>query len=160
MKRILILSVIALMITSCSLSKQEKTARKTIDGTWALTKVTYDSPGTFNATLFEDTTASCFEGSQWFFRSNNSTGTYNIINSDCPTGERNIRWSSSEIGKKTGNFDFTMKFTDEKKNDVQKNTGFRMNLNYLDDNTMTLTQTVNFEGKPFKINLNFSRLTQ
>ncbi len=147
-------------VFACSLSKQEKTARKTVDGTWTLTKVTYDSPGTFNATLFEDVTASCFEGSKWFFRSNNSTGTYDIINSDCQTGPRNIRWSSSEIGKKTGNYDFTMKFTDEKKNDLQKNTGFRMALNYLDDNSMKLVQTVNFEGKPFKINLNFTRLTQ
>ncbi len=160
MKKISVLMIIAVIMTSCSLSKQEKTARKTIDGTWSLTKVTYDSPGTFNATLFDDTTASCFEGSQWFFRSNNSTGTYNIINANCPTGERNIRWSSNEIGKGTGNYDFTMKFTDEKKNDIQKNVGYRMALNYLDDNSMTLVQTVNFEGKPFKINLNFTRLTQ
>ena len=160
MKKIVIMSFIALIISSCSLSKQEKSARRTIDGTWSLTKVTYDSPGTFNATLFEDTTASCFEGSQWFFRSNNSTGSYNIINAECSTGVRNIRWSSNEIGKKSGNYDFTMKFTDEKKNDIQKNTGFRMDLNYLDDNSMRLIQTVNFEGKPFKINLNFTRLTQ
>lgn len=160
MKNLAILSLIMLVMTSCSLSKQEKTARKTIDGTWTLTKVTYDSPGTFNATLFDDTTASCFEGSQWFFRSNNSTGTYNIINADCPTGDRNIRWSATEIGKNTGNYDFTMKFTDEKKTDIQKNTGYRMSLNYLDDNAMKLTQTINFEGKPFKINLNFSRITQ
>ncbi|HLT32951.1 MAG TPA: lipocalin family protein [Aquaticitalea sp.] len=160
MKKLISLCMFVLIMTSCSLSKQEKSARKTIDGTWTLTTVTYDSPGTFNATLFEDTTASCFEGSQWFFRSNNSTGTYDIINTDCPTGVRNIRWSANEMGKDTGNYDFTMKFTDEKKNDIQKNTGYRMMLNYLDNNTMTLTQTVTFEGEPFKINLNFSRITQ
>lgn len=160
MKKIASLAIIAMLLTSCSLSKQEKTARKTIDGTWTLTKVTYDTPGNFNSTLFDDTTASCFEGSQWFFRSNNSTGTYDIINANCPTGVRNIRWSSSEIGKNTGNFDFTLKFTDEKKNDIQKNTGYRMVLNHVDDNTMKITQTVSFEGAPFKINLNFSRLTQ
>lgn len=160
MKKLASLFIIALLLTSCSLSKQEKTARKTIDGTWTLTKITYDSPGTFNSILFDDTTASCFEGSQWFFRSNNSTGTFDIINADCPTGVRNIRWSATEIGKNTGNYDFTMKFTDEKKNDIQKNTGYRMALNYLDENTMKFTQTVSFEGSPFKINLNFSRITQ
>lgn len=160
MKQLAVLFIFATLLSSCSLSKTDKTARKTIDGTWSLTKVTYDSPGTFNATLFDDTTASCFEGSQWFFRSNNSTGTYDIINAECPTGVRNIRWSSNEIGKGTGNYDFSMKFTDEKKNDVQKNTGYVMALNYLDENSMKITQTVNFEGKPFKINLNFTRLTQ
>ncbi len=160
MKRFAFLFIITVLLSSCSLSKQEKTARKTIDGTWTLTKVTYDSPGTFNSTLFDDTKASCFEGSQWFFRSNNSTGTYDIINANCPTGIRNIRWSSNEVGKDSGIYDFTMKFTDEKKNDLQKNTGYRMALNYLDDNTMKFTQTVSFEGAPFKINLNFSRITQ
>ena len=160
MKQLAFLFIFATLLTSCSLSKQDKTARKTIDGSWTLTKVTYDSQGSFNSTLFDDTTASCFEGSQWFFRSNNSTGTYNIINADCPTGVRNIRWSSNEIGKKTGNYDFSMKFTDAKKNDVQKNTGYIMALSYLDDNTMKITQTVDFEGKPFKINMNFARLTQ
>lgn len=151
--------IIAMILASCSLSKTERTARKTIDGTWTLTNVTYDTPGTFNATLFDDTTASCFSGSQWFFRSNNSTGSYDIIDTNCPTGVRNIRWSANEIGD-TETYDFTMKFTDEKKNDIQENTGYRMMLKYLDENRMTLTQTVNFEGKPFKINLNFSRITQ
>ncbi|MEO6348752.1 MAG: lipocalin family protein [Aquaticitalea sp.] len=160
MKKAIAIIIFSILLTSCSLSKQEKTARKTIDGTWTLTNVTYDTPGTFNSTLFDDTTASCFESSQWVFRSNNSTGTYDIINAECPTGVRNIRWSSNELGKNTGNYDFSMKFTDEKKNDVQKNTGYVMALNYLDDNTMKITQTVNFEGKPFKINMNFTRLTQ
>lgn len=160
MKKLAAFLFIATLLTSCSLSKQDKSARKTIDGTWSLTKVTYDTPGTFNSTLFDDTTASCFEGSQWTFRSNNSTGTYDIINAECPTGVRNIRWSSNEIGKKTGVYDFKMKFTDQKKNDIQKNEGYVMSLNYLDDNSMKITQTINFEGKPFKINLNFTRITQ
>lgn len=160
MKKLVSVSMIALLFLSCSLSKQDRTARKTIDGTWNLTKVTYDTSGTFDSTLFGDTTASCFEGSQWFFRTNNSTGSYNIVNANCPTGERNIRWAANEIGKNSGIYEFTMKFTDEKKNDLQKNTGYRMTLSYLDDNTLKLVQTVSFEGQPFNINLNFTRITQ
>jgi hypothetical protein len=53
-----------------------------------------------------------------------------------------------------------MKFTDEKKRDIQKDTGYRMLLKYLDDNSMQITQTVSFEGKPFNINLNFTRISQ
>lgn len=144
---------------SCSLSKQEKTARKVVDGNWTLNSVTYDSPGVFDTVLLDDATASCFKDSEWFFRSNNSTGTYTINNADCSTGTRYFRWAADEVVKDSGEFDFTMKFTDEKKRDLQKNTGFRMNLKYLDDNSMVITQTVQFEGKPFNINLNFTRTT-
>ncbi|MCB0445566.1 MAG: lipocalin family protein [Gelidibacter sp.] len=160
MKKTGILLLTLLFLSSCSLSKVEKTTRKTIDGTWTLTNVSYDTQGVFNTILFNDATTSCFKGSQWFFRSNNSTGSYTILNSDCPTGVRNIRWSANETSKDSGMFDFTMKFTDEKKKDLQKNTGYRMKLKYLDANSMQLTQTVLFENQPFHINLNFSRVSQ
>ncbi len=159
MKKLGITLLIATLFVSCSLSKVEKSARKTVDGNWLLNSVTYDSQGTFNTTLLNDATASCFEKSEWFFRSNNSTGTYNIINADCSTGTRNFRWAANEIGKNSGNFDFTMKLTDAKKKDLEKNAGFRMNLRYLDDNSMQITQTIQFEGKPFNVNLNFTRTT-
>ena len=159
MKKLGITLLIATLFVSCSLSKVEKSARKTVDGNWLLNSVTYDSQGTFNTTLLNDATASCFEKSEWFFRSNNSTGTYNIINADCSTGTRNFRWAANEIGKNSGNFDFTMKLTDAKKKDLEKNAGFRMNLRYLDDNSMQITQTIQFEGKPFNVNLNFKKTT-
>ncbi|MEO8773024.1 MAG: lipocalin family protein [Xanthomarina sp.] len=159
MKKLGLTVLIATLFMSCSLSKVEKSARKTVDGNWNLNSVTYDAQGVFNTRLFDDATASCFKDSQWFFRSNNSTGTYDVINPDCSTGVRNFRWAANEIGKNSGNFDFTMKFTDAKKNDFQKNTGYRMNLKYLDDNSMQITQTIQFEGKPFNINLNFTRTT-
>lgn len=157
MKRIGVIVFVAMTFMSCSLSKVEKSARKMVDGHWVLDAVTYDSAGVFNTQLFNDASATCFEGSQWFFRSNNSTGTYNILNTDCTTGARNFRWSANEIGKNTNDFDFTMKFIDEKNKDITKNRGFRMQLKYLDGNTMQLMQTIDFEGAPFYINLNFTR---
>lgn len=162
MKYIKFLAVITMfsLLSSCSLSKTERDARSTIDGTWILNTVDYESTGTFTSTLFNDTSASCFEGSKWFFRSNNSTGTYEIVNADCPTGVRNIRWAANEIGKDSGNYEFIMKMVDEKNKDIQKNAGYRMDLRYLDANTMTITETSEVDGSPIKIVLNFSRLTQ
>lgn len=159
MKKLGITLFIATLFVSCSLSKVEKSARKTIDGNWVLNSVTYDEEGVFDTTLFDDATASCFKDSQWFFRSNNSTGTYNVTNAECSTGVRYFRWAANEIGKDTGDFDFTMKFTDEKKKDLQDKTGYRMKMKYLDENSMQITQTIQFEGKPFNINLNFTRTT-
>lgn len=159
MKKIGITLLAATLFVSCSLSKVEKSARRTVDGNWQLNSVTYDEKGVFNTHLLNDGLATCFENSQWFFRSNNSTGTYNILNSDCSTGVRNFRWAANEIGKDSGVFDFTLKFTDDKKKDFEKNTGYRMNLKYLDDNHMQITQTIQFEGKPFNINMNFTKTT-
>ncbi len=160
MKNTAILFLLTVILSSCTLSKDEKTARKTIDGTWNLNSVTYDTQGVFNTVLFDDATTSCFKNSRWFFRSNNSTGSYDILNVDCATGVRNIRWAANEVSKGSGDYNFDMKFTDEKKKDLQKNTGYRMKLRYLDDNTMQITQTLNFEGQPFNINLNFTRISQ
>ncbi len=162
MKYFKFLSILAIfsLLMACSLSKTERQARNTIDGTWILNTVDYEATGNFASTLFNDTSAQCFEGSKWFFRSNNSTGTYEILNSDCPTGVRNIRWAANEIGNDTGNYEFTMKFVDEKNKDIQKNVGYKMDLRYLDANTLTITETANVDGSPIKIVLNFSRLTQ
>src|SRR5690606_11142130 len=96
MKKLGITIFFASLFVSCSLSKVEKSARKTIDGNWVLNTVTHDAQGTFNSTLLDDATSSCFMNSQWFFRSNNSTGTYDIINSDCSTGVRHFRWPINE----------------------------------------------------------------
>jgi len=162
MKYIKLLSAITVLtfLMSCSLSKTERQARSTIDGTWILNTVDYESTGNFTSTLFNDTSAKCFEGSKWFFRSNNSTGNYEILSADCATGTRNIRWAANEIGKDSGNYEFTMKMVDEKNKDIQKNVGYKMDLRYLDANTMTITETSQVDGEPIKIVMNFSRLTQ
>jgi hypothetical protein len=160
MKNIILILCCVMAISSCTTTKTERQARDTIDGTWLLNSVDYDQTGTFEIELFDDASATCFENSKWFFRSNNSTGSYEIVDPTCPTGQRNIRWAAVETAKDSGEYNFTMKFVDEKNKDIQEDTGYRMNLKYLDDNTMTLTVRVNFEGSPFNINLNFSRLTQ
>ncbi|WP_340073699.1 lipocalin [Leptobacterium sp. I13] len=157
MKKIKFLIPVMVIVCSCSVSKVERSARNTIDGNWILNDITYSSTGTFNIKMFNDIDASCLEGSNWFFRSNNSTGTYEVTNTGCPTGIRYIRWAAVETTKGSGSYDFTFKFTDENKRDLQKNTGYRLQLKYLDDNRMRLSQTVTFENKPFIISMNFNR---
>jgi len=40
------------------------------------------------------------------------------------------------------------------------NAGFRLNINYLSDNELTFTQTVQVDGKPFTIVMNFSKISE
>ncbi|HET8735657.1 MAG TPA: lipocalin family protein, partial [Pricia sp.] len=141
----------------CSMSKQVREDRKVIDGTWTLENVSYEgSEGTFKARLFNDAEAVCFEGSTWFFRNNNSTGSYTIPSGSlCSGGKRNIRWSMVE--KQGGGEQLQFKYIDEKKNDINGNTGYRLDLVSLTQSGMTLESDVTVEGNPVSVVYEFSR---
>lgn len=159
MKKILILALIAATAFSCGTPKTVQESKKVIKGYWTLDNITYDSSGTYNVTLFNDTSIECFEGSTWRFIPNNNTGTYNIDNPDCPTGERNFIFTIIEIDPASGLYDFMVKPTNAKgKSDT--NAGFRLRLAQLNESSMRWEQTVTLDGKPFKININFSKINE
>ena len=62
-------------LSSCSVSKSARQDRTVLNGYWILNNISYEgNEGKFNSVLFNDAEANCFEGSNWFFRNNNSTG--------------------------------------------------------------------------------------
>jgi hypothetical protein len=159
MKKILLLAVVVATVFACGTPKTVIQSKKIIKGYWSLDNITYDSSGTFNVTLFNDTSTECFEGSTWRFIPNNNTGNYNIDNPDCPTGERNFIFTIQEMDQTTGLYDFLLKPTNAKgKSDTD--VGFRLHLAQLSENSMRWEQTVNLDGKPFKINMNFSKIQE
>lgn len=159
MKKILILALIAVTAISCGTPKTVQQSKKVIKGYWSLDNITYDSSGTFNVTLFNDTSVECFEGSQWRFIPNNNTGNYTIDNSSCPTGERNFVFTIQEMDPSSGLYDFLLKPTNAK-GKSESDSGFRLRLAQLDENSMRWEQTVTLDGKPFKINMNFSKIQE
>ncbi|SRX73777.1 lipocalin family protein [Aequorivita antarctica] len=159
MKKILILALIAATAFSCGTPKTVQESRKVIKGYWTLENITYGSSGTYNVTLFNDTSVECFEGSTWRFIPNNNTGNYTIDNSNCPTGQRDFIFTIIEIDPASGLYDFMVKPTDAKGRSEDK-TGFRLHLAQLNDNSMRWEQTVSLDGKPFKINMNFSKINE
>src|SRR5690554_2815871 len=97
MKKFIILAVIAASAFACGTPKTVQESKKVIKGYWSLDDISYDTRGTFNVTVFNDTSAECFEGSTWRFIPNNNTGNYSIEDPDCPTGERNFIFTIQEI---------------------------------------------------------------
>ncbi|WP_224490436.1 lipocalin family protein [Robertkochia flava] len=135
---------ISVLLISCggssSLGKENKSLRSNLDGTWELKGVTYDGEGYYKSTLFDDANAKCYEGSEWFFRSNNSTGTYTLSGDECNPGIRYIRWSIQNDAN--GNpSTFTFKFTDEKKNDLYGGAGYVFNIQSISESSMVLSST-------------------
>lgn len=159
MKKFLILALIAVTAISCGTPKTVQESRKVIKGYWVLNSISYDSSGTFNVTLFNDTSVECFEGSNWRFIPNNNTGNYTIENSNCPTGQRDFIFTIQELDQATGLYDFLLKPTNAKgKSDTD--VGYRLRLAQLNESSMRWEQTVNLDGKPFKINMNFSKINE
>jgi len=146
----------AIVILSCGTSKTVRTSKKVIKGDWILNAITYDQTGTFNVSLLDDVSKTCFEGSSWQFIPNNNTGVYSIDKSSCNAGERHFIFTIQEIDEATGLYDFLLKPTDEK-GKSETNKGYRLKLASLSDTSMVWQQTVSVDGKPFTLNMNFSK---
>ena len=159
MKKFLILLSAVALIASCGPSKVAKEARKTFDGNWTLTSVTYpNNPGEFNVTLFNEASASCFENSTWDFVSNNNRGTYSVTGVGCDGDTNYFIWSIDEENTPAGVYDFLLKPTNEDYKSTTGNQGFRLNLKSLSDTNMVWEQTVSLDGSPFTIRMNFTKL--
>jgi Lipocalin-like domain len=161
MKKILIVMVLAAVAFSCGTPKTVIQAKKEVKGYWSLDNISYSESGTFNVTIFNDTSKECFEGSTWRFIPNNNSGIYTINNGNCPTGDRNFIFSIQEIDQSTGLYDFLLKPTMKLgRPDKDNSVGFRVRLAQLSENNMRWEQTVSLEGKPFTITMNFSKINE
>ncbi|WP_055434707.1 lipocalin family protein [Lacinutrix algicola] len=155
MKKIILLLVVTTFL-SCGGSKVVRQSQKTIKGQWLLNNISYSEAGNFSVMLLNDASKECFEGSTWSFIPNNNTGIYTINNQNCTTGERNFVFTIQEVDEQTGLYDFLLKPTDAKNKSVT-NQGFRLKLAQLSEFDMQWQQTVSVDGKPFTINMNFSK---
>lgn len=154
-----IIGMLALIgiLASCGASKSAREQRNLLSGTWSLNDVSYENnEGTFKSVLFGDAQDVCFEGSDWFFRDNNSTGRYTIKQGSlCQGGDRFIRWSVVEPADRLSQLQF--KFIDEKRNDVSGGRGYRLDIANLNEQTMTLKSNVSVDGQPITIVYEFTR---
>lgn len=161
MKKFMLLSVVLvpMLFGSCNAPKGVPSTKgtanlqKTINGPWILNTVTYeDNEGKFTSILFNDADATCFEGTEWYFRNNNNTGSYIIESSDnCSGGERFFRWSILNTGQ------LQFKSIDSKYKDISGGLGYRLDIANLDDSQMVMKSRVSVEGEPITIVYSFTK---
>lgn len=157
-KAFLLLSAMALLSVSCSVSKSARSQRNLLSGTWNLDNVSYENnTGNFKSVIFNDAEDICFEDSEWFFRDNNSTGRYTISPSTlCNGGDRYIRWSVVERPENyTSQLQF--KFINEKNKDIDGGVGYRLNIASLSEQSMTLKSNVSVDGESVTIVYDFTK---
>lgn len=157
-KTFLLIGLIVGLCNACSVSKTARSQRNMISGSWTLDNVAFENnTGNFKAVLFNDVEDICLEGSDWFFRDNNSTGRYTIAPSTlCKGGDRFIRWS---VVERAENYDSQLqfKFIDEKLKDISGGVGYRLTITSLNEQSMTLKSNVMVDGAPITVVYEFSR---
>ncbi len=144
-------------LVSCTTTKSVRSQRNLFSGTWSLDNIAYENnTGSFQAVLFNDAKDICFEGSEWFFRDNNSTGRYTIKDGSlCNGGIRRIRWSVIEPQQNYSS-QLQFKFIDDKYKDID-GVGYRLNIATLTETQMVLKSNANVDGETVTIVYEFSK---
>lgn len=156
MKKIFALICLSMLFVSCSTSKIERQSMRTLDGDWTLTDISYPgSSGLVDVTLFDTASMNCFQNSSWNFVSNNNTGHYTLSGSDCPSGQQKFAWNIETLQNNT--YAFTLKPVDKGDNSRKIKQGFGMEITQLNDYNMTTRQTVQYNGAPFIVQMEFSK---
>ncbi|MDO9374121.1 MAG: lipocalin family protein [Bacteroidota bacterium] len=154
--RLLLAFSLVISFTACSVSKEGRSIRKSINGDWNLQSVNVEGiDSKLKAKVFNEADLECFIGSSWNFVSNNGMGSYTLVGntSGCSSLTRSIRWSVYE--PKGADKEFQFKRLDDKKNPMDDNNGFRMAVGTLTETTMQLKSAITFEGKAGNIVYNF-----
>jgi hypothetical protein len=158
LKNFIWITIASLAMFSCSLSKDNRALRTSVNGSWQLTNVRYEgNQGRFESVLFNDEKDACFIGSEWFFRTNNSNGSYTITKPDCQTGQRFFIWSLVE-GFGNG-YALQIKPTDNRRNTTLNNAGYRLDVSNLNGGQMTLRSQLQVDGEPITLVYEFQKLT-
>ena len=146
----------AFTLSACSVSKEARSMKKTINGNWVLQTITTEGiTGIAKTKIFNEAEFGCFIGSKWNFINNNSMGSYSLIDKskECTPVERFIRWTVYEPDGAAKEFQF--KRLDDKKNTMDNGDGYRLTIVNLDKTQMKLKSELVFEGHAGAIIYNF-----
>ncbi|MGI9550090.1 MAG: lipocalin family protein, partial [Aurantibacter sp.] len=132
--------------------------RNQLSGTWSLNDISYENlEGKFTSVLFNDADETCFEGSEWFFRDNNSTGRYTIAPSaDCNGGDRYIRWSVVDRAESYSS-QLQFKLIDANNKDISGGLGYRLNIASLTAQEMTLKSNAKVDDEVVTLVYKFTK---
>ena len=152
--------LIIALLNACSNSKEARTNKRTINGTWILNSVTTEGiSGKIKAKVLEEAAFACFDGSIWKFNQNTSLGSYEIVQNsgECVAKKQDIRWSIFE--EKGMPVRLQYKKVDSKyyKDVDADKVGFRFTIVTIDKTAMQLKSEISFEGKPAYFIYNFTK---
>jgi hypothetical protein len=151
-----ITAIVVIFFASCSVSNKARSIKKKINGNWILETVTVEGiTGIVKTRVFNEADLSCFIGSEWNFVSNNSMGSYTIVDKskNCTQLKRYIRWLVYE--PKNADKEFQFKRLDDKKNAMDNGDGYRLKITEQGINYLKLRSEIAFDRYTGAIIYNF-----
>ncbi|WP_084647808.1 lipocalin family protein [Gelidibacter mesophilus] len=155
--------VLTLLIMSCSGAKSTSgiPGKKTLKGTWQVNNIKFEGDkGLYKANMFDFADSACFKNSEWVFIPNNGSGKFTTTanGSQCEVQSNRIHWSYFDGGNGKTQFQFYLTDAKGKRIDAAKS-GYRADIDALNENTMVMRVNTTYEGNPFDVVMTFNKVS-
>ncbi|MBW3519399.1 lipocalin family protein [Flavobacterium sp. NKUCC04_CG] len=151
MRKLIVLSVMALFAVSCKPTMDSK-SQVGIKGNWTLTNVKNIGGEFVKINSFNIADSKCFVGSQWNFVSNNNSGNLSLnAGGNCPEFSSNFKWTISPAGE------FSFKFVDQGEKAKHVTTGYALRIANQSESSFQLVDKINVGGQSSDVIYQFQR---
>ena len=168
MRKILLISAIALLVFACKpaatsattpepvsnapMTKLDKASQVGIKGEWQVANVSYPGSEYIKVNSFNIADSKCFIGSTWKFISNNNKGTMTLNSPNCTAFTSAITWYINKEGQ------FVLKVLDEGLKSKKVKTGFVLEVRNQTETSFELIDKINVGNKPTDVVYSFQKL--
>jgi hypothetical protein len=168
MRKIVLISVIALLVFACKpaantpttpepvsnapMTKLDKTSQVAIKGDWQITSVSYPGSEVIKVNSFNLADSKCFIGSTWHFISNNNKGNLTLNSPNCTAFTSAITWYVNKEGQ------FVLKILDEGLKSKNVKTGFVLGVRNQSETSFELIDKINVGNKPTDVVYQFQKV--
>lgn len=157
MKKLLLLSTLALLFVSCKSKSVTNTAvdnktERMMKGDWVISSVTYPGSEFIKVQSFNLADSQCFQGSNWKLVSNNNKGEMSLTKSDCPSFSSPISWFVNKDGQ------FVLKVLNAGDKAKKVRDGYILNMANQSENSFQLVDKINVGGKMTDVVYQFEKL--
>ena len=157
MKKLIFLSVFAVMLFSCKSTsvtntKLDNKTERVIKGNWVISSVDYPGSEYIKVNAFQLADSQCFVGSTWKFVSNNNKGEMALTKSGCPAFSSPITWFVNKDGQ------FVLKVLDAGEKAKKVRDGYILNVANQSETSFQLIDKIDVGGKMTDVVYQFTKV--
>ncbi len=157
MKKLILLSVFAVLLYSCKSTsvtntKLDNKTERLIKGNYVVSSVDYPGSEYIKVNAFQLADSQCFVGSTWKFVSNNNKGEMALTKSGCPAFSSPITWFINKDGQ------FVLKVLDAGEKAKKVRDGYILNVANATESSFQLLDKIDVGGKMTDVVYQFTRV--
>ena len=157
MKKLILLSVFAVLLISCKSksvtnTKVDNKTERVIKGNWQISSVDYPGSEYIKVNAFQLADSQCFVGSTWKFVSNNNKGEMALTKTSCPAFSSPITWFINKDGQ------FVLKVLNAGEKAKKVRDGYILNVANVTETSFQLLDTIDVGGKMTNVVYQFTKV--